>query len=214
MPSSTTQVAGLYENFGGENPDRFMTKWRSEALNQNIYIRGKNMGMEIERKWMVQGWPEGYPLRKEEEMRQGYVSVRPTVRIREEKLLMSGDGAPVQDAFILCFKSKGRLSRKEIEFPIEEARFRELEDLIGLPLIPKLRRTYQLPDGHQLEVNHVDEGAPTEFWYAEVEFGSEDEARAFDPASVGLGEYLTDDVTEQPGQSMGAYWEATRLQQA
>ena len=172
------------------------------------------MGMEIERKWMVQGWPEGYPLRKEEEMRQGYVSVRPTVRIREEKLLMSGDGAPVQDAFILCFKSKGRLSRKEIEFQIEEARFRELEDLIGLPLIPKLRRTYLLPDGHQLEVNHVDEGAPTEFWYAEVEFGSEDEARAFDPASVGLGEYLTDDVTEQPGQSMGAYWAATRLQQA
>ena len=172
------------------------------------------MGMEIERKWMVQGWPEGYPLRKEEEMRQGYVSVRPTVRIREEKLLMSGDGAPVQDAFILCFKSKGRLSRKEIEFSIEEARFRELEDLIGLPLIPKLRRTYLLPDGHQLEVNHVDEGAPTEFWYAEVEFGSEDEARAFDPASVGLGEYLTDDVTEQPGQSMGAYWAATRLQQA
>lgn len=199
------------------------------------------MGMEIERKWMVQGWPEGYPLRKEEEMRQGYVSVRPTVRIREEKLLMSSDGAlaqsqaipqdgaaqntagaedsaaqcptkPLKDEFILCFKSKGRLSRKEIEFPIEEARFRELEDLIGLPLIPKLRRTYQLPDGHQLEVNHVDEGAPTEFWYAEVEFGSEDEARAFDPASVGLGEYLTDDVTEQPGQSMGAYWTATRLQ--
>lgn len=201
------------------------------------------MGMEIERKWMVQGWPEGYPLRKEEEMRQGYVSVRPTVRIREEKLLVSGDGTlaqnqampqdgeaqnaagvedsaaqcptkPLKDEFILCFKSKGRLSRKEIEFPIEEARFRELEDLIGLPLIPKLRRTYQLPDGHQLEVNHVDEGAPTEFWYAEVEFGSEDEARAFDPALVGLGEYLTDDVTEQPGQSMGAYWVATRLQQA
>lgn len=199
------------------------------------------MGMEIERKWMVQGWPEGYPLRKEEEMRQGYVSVRPTVRIREEKLLMSSDGAlaqsqaipqdgaaqntagaedsaaqcptkPLKDEFILCFKSKGRLSRKEIEFPIEEAHFRELEDLIGLPLIPKLRRTYQLPDGHQLEVNHVDEGAPTEFWYAEVEFGSEDEARAFDPASVGLGDYLTDDVTEQPGQSMGAYWTATRLQ--
>lgn len=199
------------------------------------------MGMEIERKWMVQGWPEGYPLRKEEEMRQGYVSVRPTVRIREEKLLMSSDdvlaqsqagpqdgeaqntaGAedsaaqcptkPLKDEFILCFKSKGRLSRKEIEFPIEEARFCELEDLIGLPLIPKLRRTYQLPDGHQLEVNHVDEGTPTEFWYAEVEFGSEDEARAFDPISVGLGDYLTDDVTEQPGQSMGAYWTATRLQ--
>lgn len=204
------------------------------------------MGMEIERKWMVQGWPEGYVLLKEEEMRQGYISVKPTVRIREEKLLLTSDSVrqqhtkaqqmsensaqgvvtscadtpvdlgavrvPLKDEFILCFKSKGRLSRKEIEFPIEEARFRELEDLIGLPLIPKLRRTYQLPDGHQLEVNHVDEGAPTEFWYAEIEFGSEDEARAFDPASVGLGAYLTDDVTEQPGQSMGAYWAATRLQ--
>ena len=172
------------------------------------------MGMEIERKWMVQGWPEGYPLRKEEEMRQGYVSVRPTVRIREEKLRVSSDGAPLKDEFILCFKSKGRLSRKEIEFSIEEARFRELEDLIGLPLIPKLRRTYLLPDGHQLEVNHVDEGAPAEFWDAEVEFRGEDEARAFDPAAVGLGAYLTDDVTEQPGQSMGAYWTASRLQQA
>ena len=199
--------------------------------------RGRKMGMEIERKWMVTGWPEGCPLLKEEEMRQGYVSVKPTVRIREEKLLVSecmekanaGDesattdaasddraAAPVsaalKDDFILCFKSKGRLSRKEIEFPISEEHFRELEDLIGLPLIPKLRRTYQLPDGHHLEVNHVDEGAPTEFWYAEVEFGSEAEAWAFDPATVGLGQYLSDDVTEQPGQSMGAYWETTRLQ--
>ena len=83
------------------------------------------MGMEIERKWMVQGWPEGYPLRKEEEMRQGYVSVRPTVRIREEKLRVSSDGAPLKDEFILCFKSKGRLSRKEIEFSIEEARLQQ-----------------------------------------------------------------------------------------
>lgn len=169
------------------------------------------MGMEIERKWLVQGWPEGYALQKEEEMRQGYIAVKPTVRIREERVLESRDPqVPVQDNFILCFKSKGKLSRKEIEFPIEEARFRELEDLIGLPLIPKLRRTYRLPDGHHLEVNHVDEGAPTEFWYAEVEFASEDEARCFDPAAVGLGEYLVNDVTEQPGQSMGAYWQSTR----
>ena len=42
--------------------------------------------MEIERKWMVKGWPEGLPLREEFAMRQGYISVRPTVRIREEAL--------------------------------------------------------------------------------------------------------------------------------
>ncbi len=36
MLSSTTQMAGLYESVGGEDPDRYVTKWRSEALNQNI----------------------------------------------------------------------------------------------------------------------------------------------------------------------------------
>ena len=40
--------------------------------------------MEIERKWMVKGWPEGLPLREEFAMRQGYISVRPTVRIRKK----------------------------------------------------------------------------------------------------------------------------------
>ena len=46
--------------------------------------------MEIERKWMVNGWPEGenfpaLPLKEEFAMRQGYISVRPTVRIRRRR---------------------------------------------------------------------------------------------------------------------------------
>ena len=45
--------------------------------------------MEIERKWMVTGWPEGLPMEEEFAMRQGYISVRPTVRIREEALVSS-----------------------------------------------------------------------------------------------------------------------------
>ena len=42
--------------------------------------------MEIERKWMVKGWPEGLPLTETYQMAQGYISVRPTVRIRREAL--------------------------------------------------------------------------------------------------------------------------------
>ena len=42
--------------------------------------------MEIERKWMVQGWPQGLPLLETYRMDQGYISVRPTVRIRREAL--------------------------------------------------------------------------------------------------------------------------------
>ena len=129
--------------------------------------------MEIERKWMVNGWPEQpLPLKEEFAMRQGYISV---------------------------------------EREIDKELFTRLEEkIIGKPLIPKLRRSYQLPDGMVLEVNHVDEGQPTEFWYAEVEYPTVEAARSWRPEAVGLAAYLNDDVTDQPGQSMGAYWEQTR----
>ena len=161
--------------------------------------------MEIERKWMVSGWPEmQLPFVTEQFMRQGYISVGPTVRIREE----AETGGKTE--YIVCFKSRGTLARKEIEISVPEEKFRELEDLIGLPLIPKLRRSYQLSGGLTLEVNHVDEGMPTEFWYAEVEFGSIEEAENWDPASDGLAGYLSDEVTRDPSQTMGAYWQRTR----
>lgn len=166
--------------------------------------------MEIERKWMVNNWPPeelGFPLLYEQYMRQGYISVRPTVRIREEA--MTGGSTE----YVLCFKSGAGLVRKEIEMNIPKDKFLELEDLIGLPLIPKLRRTYALPDGLKLEVNHVDEGLPTEFWYAEIEYTSTEQAKGWDAASISpvLADYLNDDVTQQPNQTMGAYWIVTRL---
>ena len=94
---------------------------------------------------------------------------------------------------------------------IDKALFEDLEHkIIGKPLIPKLRRSYTLPDGSVLEVNHVDEGQPTEFWYAEVEYPTVEAALAWQPESCGLGDYLKDEVTNQPGQSMGEYWVETR----
>ena len=162
--------------------------------------------MEIERKWMVKGWPPGdLPLIAEHFMRQGYVTVVPTVRIREERLTGG------ETEYVLCIKSRGGLSREEIEVTIPEEKFAQIERLIGLPMIPKLRRTYELPDGLHLEVNHVDEGQPTEFWYAEIEYGSEEQARSWEAKEAWLRDYLWDDVTGQPGQTMGAYWGATRL---
>ena len=64
--------------------------------------------MEIERKWMVTGWPEGLTQTSDYQMDQGYVSVRPTVRIRREAL----QGG--RTALVLCFKGAGTLSREEI----------------------------------------------------------------------------------------------------
>ena len=163
--------------------------------------------MEIERKWMVEGWPGGLPMTEEFTMRQGYVCVRPsTVRIRQEAKT-GGD-----TAWILCFKSAGGLAREEIERPIDKELFDDLAaKIIARPLIEKVRRSYLLPDGCILEVNHVDAGQPGAFWYAEIEYPTVDEAEAWSPAALGLGDYLADEVTDQPGQSMGAYWERTRL---
>lgn len=167
--------------------------------------------MEIERKWMVKGWPEesaSLPLVREQLMRQGYVTVYPTVRIREE----AEKGGSTE--YILCFKSppsRGGLSRKEIEFPITPEQFAQLEDLIGFPLIPKLRRSYRLTDGLVLEVNLVDQGMETEFMYAEIEYETEEQARSWNPADSALSEYLNDEVTGQPRQTMGAYWQTTRV---
>ena len=161
--------------------------------------------MEIERKWLVNGWPTGLHMLFELHMRQGYLCVSPTVRIREE-------ADPLGDTeHILCFKTGKGIVRNEVEFPIERKHFEEIEKMIGLPLIPKLRRTYQLGDGLRLEVSHVDEGMPTEFWYAEIEFPTEEAARSFSPEAAGLGGYLVKDVSEEPGQTMGAFWVKTRL---
>ena len=114
-------------------------------------------------------------------MRQGYISVRPTVRIREETLTGG------KTHYVLCFKSGSGLAREEIERDIDPALFNDLETkIIGRPLIPKLRRSYLLPDGAVLEVNHVDEGQPTEFWYAEVEYPTVEAALAWQPESPQL----------------------------
>lgn len=160
--------------------------------------------MEIERKWLVDGWPEGLPLIRTHHMRQGYLSVRPTVRIREEAL------AGGETAYILCFKSAGGLARTEVEIPVSEEDFRDIESIVGKPLAEKERRTYRLPDGLSLEVNLVDEGEPESFMYAEIEYPTVEEAEAWRPEEGPLQEYLSAEVTGTPGYSMGAYWERTR----
>ena len=163
--------------------------------------------MEIERKWMVEGWPKDREAAKVYRMRQGYISTDPTVRIREEAEIGG------KTAYILCIKSHGTengLARTEIEIPVPEETFRELEALIGIPLIEKERRVYSLRDGLLLEVNDGDREMPTHYMYAEIEYPSLDAAKEWKPDPDGLTDYLADDVTDQPGQTMAAYWDLTR----
>lgn len=162
--------------------------------------------MEIERKWLTQGWPEQLQETARYEMRQGYISLHPTVRIREEAL----EGG--RTARVLCFKGPADaegLAREEIETEISPELFGRLEKLIGKPLIIKEQRRYALPQGLILEVNRVDAGQPGEFWYAEVEFHTEELARSWKPQGT-VQKYLLHEVTHERGQTMGAYWRKTR----
>ena len=190
--------------------------------------------MEIERKWMVDGWPDenALPLLRTEYQEQGYLHTQaPVVRIRLEGQAGLTDlaqassvpgSSPVTDfvkeavtpentRYILCIKSAGLLVREEVEVEISKDDFDRLAKLTGHGLIRKVRRVYRLPDQLELEVNLVDEGLPSEFMYAEVEYAEEAQAGSWSPASCSLENYLAEDVTQQRGQSMSAYWAKTRI---
>ncbi len=157
--------------------------------------------LEIERKWIVEGWPSLEPC-LECEMWQGYISHKPTVRIRK---MQTGSNSN----YILCLKSKGTIARQEVEIEIDANHFEALKIFTGEDLIYKLHRRYRLTDGNILEVSEVDPGRKTTFFYAEIEFDSMAKAEAWQP-EISLSDYLTQEVSGLPGYSMGAYWKRTR----
>lgn len=155
--------------------------------------------MEIERKWLIDGFPCGLPLLKEACVRQGYISTRPVVRIRESAY----NGA---SSYILCFKGEGTLAREEIETEISKELFDRLTVFTGKDLVSKDYKVYALPGGEKLEVSLVDAGLPTQFYYAEVEFPTIEAANAFVPP-----DFLGEEKTENAAFSMSTYWEETRM---
>ncbi len=150
---------------------------------------------EIERKFLIDAFPEHLPLIEEATVWQGYIASAPVVRIRKKK-------TDETVSYRLCFKSAGTLVRTEVEMDLTEEKFEALTALLEVPLIRKDFRVYRLDDGRQLECSLVDSGAPTAFYYAEVEFDSEEEAHAFVPPA-----FLGVEKTEDPAFTMSRYWE-------
>ena len=153
---------------------------------------------EIERKWLMEGFPA---LAHEAELRQvqGYLCFEPsTVRIRKT----TDSGA---ESCVLTIKGKGMMSRTEVEVSLDQAQYDVLVPLLAAPMAQKRLRTYALPGGHMLECSLVDEGEADAFYYAEVEFESEEAAKNFAPPA-----WLGREVTEEPGFTMASRCRAKR----
>ncbi|MEA2250739.1 MAG: adenylate cyclase [Solirubrobacteraceae bacterium] len=140
-------------------------------------------GTEIERKFLVADPPPDLERHPSTAIEQGYLAVDADgteVRVRRR------DGRA-----LLTVKSGGGRSRVEEEVEIEPERFERLWPLTEGRRIEKRRYELPAPDGRTIELD-VYAGALRGLVVAEVEFGSEDEADAFE-APAWLGAEVTDD---------------------
>ena len=153
------------------------------------------MALEIERKFMISGFPEELKEVRRAHIWQGYLSIEPEVRIHKAL-----DPANGKENYRLTIKGDGTLTRKEIITDVTKEFFCEAEELLSRPLIYKEFRAYEFR-GYIPEVCHVDPGTPDEFYYAEIEFPSEAEATAFDAPA-----YFGEEVTPNTLYKMKYYW--------
>lgn len=167
--------------------------------------------LEIERKYIMKGFPEellnseeyhdlGLKCLREVDIRQGYLSVEPEVRLHWAK-----DTATGEENYRLTLKGNGTLSRTEVITDVSCEFYEEAKKMLPAKMIDKLYRKYQYGN-LLLEVCHVDVGTEHEFYYGEIEFTSEAEALAFvAPQWMGI------EVTNNESYKMKNYWKRTRL---
>ncbi|MCI5995790.1 MAG: CYTH domain-containing protein [Blautia sp.] len=134
--------------------------------------------MEIERKFLIKRLPdhlEQYPFHLIE---QGYLCTAPVVRIRRQ-----------DEEYYLTYKSKGMMVREEYNLPLTAASYEHLRTKVDGNLISKKR--YLIPFGDHLTIElDIFQEPLAPLTLAEVEFASEEEAKAFVPP-----EWFGEDVT-------------------
>lgn len=135
--------------------------------------------MEIERKFLVDKIPEDLSAYEALKIEQAYLCTAPVVRVRRSN-----------DDFYMTYKSKGLLAREEHNLPLTEEGYYHLLEKADGHVLTKTR--YNIPiEGTALIIElDVFSGYYEGLVLAEVEFESEEEARAFIPP-VWFGEDVT-----------------------
>ena len=127
--------------------------------------------MEIERKFLVKTLPDGYERCPFHQIEQAYLCTDPVVRVRKE-----------DDSYYLTYKSKGLLAREEYNLPLTETSYAHLLSKADGNVLTKTRYLLPCPGREHLTIElDVFQGKFDGLILAEVEFETEDEARAFTP---------------------------------
>lgn len=142
------------------------------------------MGIEIERKFLVEGVPPELQGVEGELIVQGY-------------LVVGADGTEVRvrrrdERCYLTVKSPGTVARVEEEIEIDERRFSSLWQLTADRHLRKRRWRLPLGEGLTAEIDVYEDGLAG-LVTAEVEFVSEDAAHRFQPPR-----WFGEDVTADP----------------
>ena len=139
----------------------------------------KEIGMEIERKWLVRRKDVPYDLDALEAygIEQAYVSFHPTVRVRALRDRQGGE------RFVLTVKSGSKASdgiaREEFELPIDRTGYETLLAKAEGSVIRKTRYLVHRADGLLEEID-VFRDALGGLCYLEIEFPTVEAARAFE----------------------------------
>lgn len=152
--------------------------------------------MEIERKWLLKEIPD-LPVLNHGYIEQFYLSMNPEVRIRRY-IALEGEAYSM---YKLTIKSKGALSREEMECDISAEFYQKALRIVNKCPIFKNYWEFNL-DRKCLEVSEVDNN----FIYAEIEFDSIEEAKAY---SLPFVDAI--DITYDSRYKMRKYWKRTRF---
>jgi len=136
--------------------------------------------MEIERKFLVVSPPEDYLSYPFRQIEQAYLCTDPVIRIRRQ-----------DDSFFLTYKSKGLLAREEYNLPLNKEAYLHLLKKADGNVLTKKRYLLPVEGRPDLTVEFdVFEGKFAGLMLAEVEFATEEDARAFTPPA-----WFSKDVT-------------------
>lgn len=143
--------------------------------------------MEIERKFTIKSLPVTIEQYEKKELEQAYLCTNPVIRVRKS-----------DEEYILTYKSKhgvvipeGATARscEEVELPLTKEGYEHLKGKADGNVIAKTRYLIPIENGRKIELD-VFQGYLNGLMFAEVEFGSEEEAAAYQ-----MPEWFLEDVT-------------------